>query len=192
MKVLARKVRSEHGIASVRVLRSDLRRVYRAYGIKLDLRSGFKQLRGAYFFDGDEPSVVIDKTLPEDPRVFTMAHELKHHLVDRDSVGFQCDFTKAGTDPVEIGAEVFAAELLFPEREFHEKLTSMGVHQFQCTAQHLVQLKHETRTTLSYQGLAKRAEFMRFASPGSFAGVQFRKLEEITYGKPYRRPRRAF
>lgn len=191
MKALARNVRAEHGFTTPRVLRIDLRRVYRAYGIKLDLRSGFKALRGAYFNDEYGPSVVIDKTLPEDPRVFTMGHELKHHLVDRDTPSFRCDFSKTGTDPVEIGAEVFAAELIFPEAEFLRLLTEAGVAAGTCNAEHLVRLKHETRTTLSYQGLAKRAEFMKLAAAGTFDRVQFKKLEEQIFGKPFRRIRRA-
>lgn len=189
MKALARDVRSRHQLAGPRVSRSDLRRVYKACGITLDLRSGFKNLRGAYFNDECGPTVVIDKRLPEDPRVFTMGHELKHHLADRECPGFRCNMANVGTDPVEIGAEVFAAELLFPEADFSALLAEMGVATGSCTPEHLVRLKHETRTTLSYQGLAKRAEFMRLANPGAFDRIQFKKLEEQMFGKPFRRVR---
>lgn len=119
-----------------------------------------------------------------------MGHELKHHLVDRDATSFQCDFAKTGTDPVEIGAEVFAAELIFPEADFVQLLTAMGVEGSSCAAEHLVRLKHETRTTLSFEGLAKRAKFMGLALANAFDGVQFKKLEERMYGKPFRRARK--
>lgn len=190
MKALAREVRARNQLAGPRVSRSDLRRVYKACGITLDLRSGFKNLRGAYFNDECGPTVVIDKGLPEDPRVFTMGHELKHHLADRERPGFRCDMANVGTDPIEIGAEVFAAELLFPEADFSALLAQMGVTSGSCMPEHLVRLKHETRTTLSYQGLAKRAEFMGLANPGTFDRIQFKKLEEQMFGKPFRRARK--
>ena len=190
MKALARTVRAKHDITGPRVTRTNLRRVYKAYGIRFDLRSGFKNLRGAYFNDEFGPCIVVAKALPEDPRVFTMGHELKHHLVDRDTQGFQCKFENVGTDPVEIGAEVFSAELLFPEAEYLALLAEMGVTEGTCTAEHLARLKHDTRTTLSYQGLAKRAEFMNLAEAGAFDGVQFKKLEEQIFGKPFRRFRK--
>src|SRR5207302_1375777 len=102
------------------------------------------------------------------PRIFTMAHELKHHLADRDSPGFQCQFANVGSDPVEIGAEVFAAELIFPEEDFAQLLATMGVPPNDCTAEQIVHVKHRTRTTLSYQGLVKRAEFLQLAPSGTF------------------------
>jgi hypothetical protein len=48
----------------------------------------------------------------------------------------------------------------------------------------LIRLKRETRTTLSYAGLAKRAVFLGFAAPGSFDGVRWKKLEEQIFGEP--------
>jgi hypothetical protein len=51
----------------------------------------------------------------------------------------------------------------------------------------LVRLKHETRTTLSYQGLKKRAERLKLAPPGALTKTQFVELEEQLYGKPFRR-----
>jgi Zn-dependent peptidase ImmA (M78 family) len=191
LKALARQVRAENGLTTPRVLRSDLRRIYKKERIKIDLKPGFKNLRGAYFNDECGTSVVIAKGLPPDPTVFTMAHELKHHLKDRDTPDFQCGFAEGTTDHIEVGAEIFAAELIFPESDFRELLAKMGVQQNGCTAEHLVHLKHETRTTLSYQGMAKRAEFMKLAPSGCFAKVKFTKLEEQMYGKPFRRSRKA-
>jgi len=49
LKNLARETRAEYGIASVRVLRSDLRRIYSDQGIRIDLWDHkLKNLRGAY------------------------------------------------------------------------------------------------------------------------------------------------
>ena len=184
MKALARQIRLEHHLHTARVLRSDLRRLYRAYGIKIDLWPyKFRGLRGAYFDDDLGPTVVLARQLPPEPMIFTMAHELKHHLVDRGLGLSYCDPSNA-REPIEIGAEIFAAELIFPEQEFVKCLRQMGIGPRRCTPEVLVRLKHETETTLSYTGLAKRAEFLNFALAGSLAKVQWKKLEEQIYGEP--------
>src|SRR6266852_2433820 len=105
---------------------------------------------------------MLAKGLPDDPAIFTMGHELKHHLVDRESIVSLCDPSNRSAE-IEIGAEIFAAELIYPEQMFRENLLSLGVTAGSCTPQDLVALKRETKTTLSYAGLAKRAEFLGFA-----------------------------
>jgi Zn-dependent peptidase ImmA (M78 family) len=191
MKLLAREVRSEFGLLTPQVRKSDLRRIYTKHSIKIDLwPHGFKKVRGAYFNDEDGVTVMLDRSLPEDPMIFTMAHELKHHLVDRELSLSYCGANNE-TEPIEIGAEVFAAELIFPEQDFITYLSSIGVVPGACKSENLVRLKHETKTTLSYQGLVKRAEFLGFAAKGAFRGVRFQKLEEQIYGLPiYKRLRR--
>jgi Zn-dependent peptidase ImmA (M78 family) len=151
-----------------------LRRLYRVYGIKIDLwPHKFKALRGAYFDDDLGPTVVLARQLPAEPMIFTMAHELKHHLVDRGLGLSYCDPSNA-REPIEIGAEIFAAELIFPQRDFVEYLRQMGIGPRQCTPEVIVRLKHETQTTLSYAGLAKRAEFLNFAAGGSHPGKSWK------------------
>jgi len=191
MKALARDIRAQYSLTSPRVLKSDLRRIYKDQGIRIDLwPHKFKQMRGAYFNDHLGPTVVIVKGLPYDPTIFTMAHELKHHLADQD-LPVACCEADARNEVIEIGAEVFAAEFIFPEADFSRLLGEIGATRGRCTAEMIVKLKQETRTTLSYTGLAKRAEFMRFAAAGSLAKVAWKKLEEKLYGvPPYRRFRR--
>jgi hypothetical protein len=55
--------------------------------------------------------------LPDEPTIFTMAHELKHHLVDSGAGPVVCR-TNEQTKRIEIGAEVFASELIYPEKDF--------------------------------------------------------------------------
>lgn len=184
LKALARQIRNEHGLNTPRVLRSDLRGIYRAYGITIDLwPHKFKQLRGAYFFDSIGPTVMLARYLPNEPLIFTMAHELKHHLTDRDSVLLYCGMSNEN-EVLEIGAEIFAAELIFPEQEFVDYLKQMGIDVNKCTPEVLVSLKRETKTTLSYAGLAKRAEQLGFAPRDSLAKIKWKKLEEKIYGEP--------
>src|SRR5262249_55588269 len=122
-------------------------------------------------------------SLPEEPRIFTMCHELKHHLVDRNLGIATCAASNINT-AIEIGAEVFGAELMFPEQMFAQTMQSMGIKHGCCEAKHLVQLKHDTRTTLSYAGLVKRAEFLGFSHENAMVAVKWRALEESIYGEP--------
>jgi Zn-dependent peptidase ImmA (M78 family) len=189
MRLLAVSVRDQYNLQTPRVLKSDLRRIYRDQGIQIDLWPyKLKKLRGAYFYDEGGASVMLAKDLPDDPTIFTMGHELKHHLVDRNSIVSLCDPSNQST-AIEIGAEIFSAELIYPEQMFRDNLLAMGVGLGSCTAQHIVLLKRNTRTTLSYAGLAKRAEFMGFAPENSLAKVAWKTLEESIYGVPFYKQR---
>jgi Zn-dependent peptidase ImmA (M78 family) len=184
LKTRAREVRVEHSLVSVRVLRSDLRRIYSKLGVRIDSwPHKFKQVRGAYFDDELGPTVMLPKHLPVEPTIFSMAHELKHHLVDR-RLGMSYCSASNDAEPIEIGAEIFAAELIFPEPDFIDFLNTKGVKEGECTPVVLIRLKHETETTLSYASLAKRAEFLQFAPRASLAKVKWKKLEEEIYGEP--------
>jgi Zn-dependent peptidase ImmA (M78 family) len=104
------------------------------------------------------------------PMIFTMGHELKHHLVDRDSIVALCDPSNQSGE-IEIGAEIFAAEMIYAENMLRDDLSRIGVKMGSCTAEQLVILKHETKATLSYAGIAKRAEFLGIASQNSLAKI---------------------
>jgi hypothetical protein len=185
LKELARSIRSEFGLITPRVMRSDLRRIYRDREIKIDLwPQKFRTLRGAYFNDENGATVMLAKGLPEDPMVFTMAHELKHHLRDAGISVSYCDPSNE-REPIEIGAEVFAAELIYPENDFARDMVERNIGFGKCHPADLVRLKRETRTTLSYSGLAKRAQFLGFSNSGALIGVKWKKLEEEIYGVPF-------
>lgn len=191
LKELARQQRLEHGLTTPRVLRSDLRRIYKQHDIQLDLwppkgamsNCAMKTLRGAFFCDEHGITIMISRMLPDAPAIFTMAHEFKHFLVDRTSSAIICA-DRNQTEQIEIGAEVFAAEFLYPDQDFREDLLQMGVKPGECTAEDLVRLKHERQATLSYQGMAKKAEFLRFALAGAFEGVKWQNIQEKIYGTP--------
>lgn len=184
MRALADGIRDQYGLQTARVLKSDLRRIYKDQKIRIDLWPyKLKKLRGAYFNDESGPSVLLAKGLPDDPMIFTMGHELKHHLVDREKIVSLCDPSNQSAE-VEIGAEVFAAELIYPEEMFRQDLIGLGASIGSCTPAQLVTLKRQTGTTLSYAGIAKRAEFLGFVPQGSLAKIAWKKLEESIYGVP--------
>jgi hypothetical protein len=71
-------------------------------------------------------------------------------------------------------------------------MNQLGVQPGQCTAEDIVRLKHESKTTLSYSGLVKRAEWLKYADSGSLPRAGLRSLELQMYGVPFYRRRRAF
>ena len=180
LKLLARQVRAEHGLHSPRVLASDLRRIYEQHGIVIDSWPyRLRHLRGAFISDDLGTTVMLASGLPQDPMVFTMAHELKHFFRDRDLGIYYCDQSNLGRE-VEVGAEIFAAELLFPDQDFIKHMRLLRVGRDQCLPKTLVHLKGKTRTTLSYAGLAKKAERLGYAPPCSLTKIKtWRKLEEL-------------
>ena len=180
LKLLAREVRVENGISSPRVLPRDMMRIYARHGITVDeWPYRFRHLRGAFINDHLGPTVMVAKGLPQAPMVFTMAHELKHFFRDRDLGISYCDQTNLNKS-IEIGAEIFAAELLFPDRDFVSHLTKMGIRANQCLPKTLIQLKRQTGTTLSYAGLAIKAEWLGFAPAHSLTTIKtWRRLEAL-------------
>ena len=192
MMEFAREQRALIGLNGPRVLKSDVRKIFKNYSVQVDLwpmpgmvtQKSLKNLRGAYMNHPESgPCVMISRNIPDEPQIFTMAHELKHHLADKDLITAFCHDSN-NSDVLEIGAEVFAAELIYPQQIFTVNLTEMGVTHGQCRAEDIVKLKHDTQTTLSYAGLAKRAEFLGFATDGSLKSVKWKKLEESIYGEP--------
>jgi Zn-dependent peptidase ImmA (M78 family) len=187
LKALARQVRAENGLTSPRVLPTDLMRIYAKHGIVLDeWPYRFKNLRGAFINDHIGTTIMIAKGLPQDPKVFTMAHELKHFFRDRDLGISYCDLSNLNKN-LEIGAEVFAAELLFPDRDFVAHMNMMGIRRDQCLPKTLIRLKRKTRTTLSYAGLAKKAERLGYAPYHSLTTIKtWRRLEAVYDEAPVR------
>lgn len=178
MRELALEVRARNGIEGSDLSMRDMWRIYCEEGIeKLDFRHGFKDLRGAYFNDDCGVTVMLAGGLPDEPTVFTMAHELKHHLVDAESGPVVCR-TNEQTKRIEVGAEVFASELIYPEKDFVYDLFRLlrGMPQT-VSPEVLVELKRKTNTTLSYAALAKRTVLLRLADEKAFRAVRWANLQ---------------
>ena len=187
LKQLAREVRAEHRLTSPRVLPSDLMKIYDFYGIEVDQWPyRFRNLRGAFINDHLGSTVMLAKGLPQDPMVFTMAHELKHFFRDRDLGISYCDQSNLSKS-LEVGAEIFAAELLFPDRDFISHMSAMGVRRDQCLPKTLIQLKRKTGTTLSYAGLAIKAERLGYAPSHSLTTIKTWRRLEALHSPPLRR-----
>jgi Zn-dependent peptidase ImmA (M78 family) len=181
MRELALEVRARNKIERPSVSMRDMWRIYRAEGIEqMDFRHGFKDLRGAYFNDDLGVTVMLAGGLPDEPTIFTMAHELKHHLVD-SQVGTLLCRSDDQSKRIEIGAEVFAAEFIYPEKDFVYDLIRLlrGMPQ-SINPRVLVELKRKTGTTLSYAALAKRCILLTLSDEVAFRNVRWGELEGRT------------
>jgi Zn-dependent peptidase ImmA (M78 family) len=193
-KAQALKIREAYGVSSPSLKLRKMRDIYKDQGIDLIYWPvKLKVVRGAYICDEDGPTVMVYKDLPTDPKMFTLAHELKHHLIDNGA----CRTVDNGKDVREIAAEVFAAELLLPETIFIQELGQRGVSLRQpagleTVRQAIIKMKRETGTTLSYMGLSKRGERLGYAQRGELLGTKWKKLEEAYYGVPFYKRRPAY
>lgn len=186
LKELARAKRAQYGVTTEALNLIVVRKIYSDEGIRIDNWKFPRTIRAAYMSDDADPSVAINKTLPREPRLFSLVHELKHHYVDRLKIEqgqIKCgDYNE--NQVIEIGAEVFAAEFIYPEAEFLERLQLLNIKAGHCSPEDVVRLKRECKACVSYQFLRKRIVRLGFAAPHAFDKIQFQKLEERLYGPP--------
>lgn len=186
LKDLARQKREQYHVVTTRFGLREVREIYKAEGVTVDLRPLSARIRAVYMCDDDDPSVLVNKKLPEEPRLFAMVHELKHHYCDRQAIEqgeIRCGDYNAN-EVIEIGAEVFAAEFIFPEAEFLMLTERLGLFSGHCSPEDMVTLKRTSETKVSYTFLKKRLERLQFIKHGEFDTVQFQKLEEALFGPP--------
>jgi hypothetical protein len=126
--------------------------------------------------------------LPDEPTIFSMAHELKHHVVDRDLMVTLCGPTDNAViaddrNAIKIGAEVFAAEFIHPEADFVRDLEKIGSP---CDPKALVRLKEAASTSLSYQAMVKRSlrlGLLHYTDELRFEGLRWGLLEKRLFGR---------
>ena len=192
LKKLAHEVRREYSLSTQSISLTTVRNIYKAEEIVLDYWPyKLKKVRAAYFLDDGIPYVLLNaKIKPKEPRIFSLCHELKHHYIDQKVItqkgymGCQ-DVSWSSGSHIEIGAEIFAAEFIYPEEEFLDFVRRMGIDEGSCSKEQVVQLKRECGAPVSYVFLRKRLEWFGFIEKGAFDGVQFQKLEEQIYGVPF-------
>lgn len=191
--VLAREKRAAHRVDTAAFGLLEVRKIYKAEGIRLDYWPLPYKIKALYMCDDDDCSVAVQKTLPYEPKLFALVHELKHHYRDREALGSRmivCGDYNAN-ELIEKGAEVFAAEFIYPVAEFAGDLQNLGITSW--TNESVVQLKRSCKAKVSYKYLCKRLERLGLAGERQFEGVQFQKLEERMFGVPFyrRNPSRA-
>jgi Zn-dependent peptidase ImmA (M78 family) len=118
--------------------------------------------------------------------LFALVHELKHHWVDQELIEsgeLQCgDYNQNELE--EKGAEVFAAEFIYPEEEFAADISRSGISDWDVDA--IVRFKREfCRAKVSYTYIRKRLEWLSMIGLGEFADVRFQAREEELHGIPF-------
>lgn len=186
LKQLATEKRALHRVATANFGLREARAIFKVEGVAVDLRPLKGKIKAVYMCDDDDPSVLVNNSLPDEPRLFAMVHELKHHYCDREAISsgqIRCGDYNANEE-IEKGAEVFAAEFIYPEAEFLRLAKTLGIPASNCSAEHVVTFKRSCQAKVSYTFLRKRLERLGFAEKGSFDKVQFQKLEEQLFGPP--------
>ena len=185
MRELAREKRGLHRVDTAGFGLREVRGIYKVEGVRIDFWPLPYKIKALYMCADGDCSVAIQRTLPDEPKLFALIHELKHHYRDREALGsgiIHCgDYNR--NEVIEIGAEVFAAEFIYPEAEFAGDIAALGVRVWD--AERVVRLKRGCKAKVSYRFLCKRLERLGLVARGQFDGVQFQKLEEKLFGLPY-------
>ena len=190
LKFLARQKRAKYRVNTAAFGLSQVRVIYKEEGIRIDHWPLPRKIKALYVCADGDCSVALQPTLPYEPKLFALIHELKHHYRDRQALGehlFHCGDYDAN-ELIEKGAEVFAAEFIYPEVEFAEDLENLGITIRE--ASNIVELKRNCKAKVSYHFIRKRLERLGLIASGQFDGVQFQKLEDSIYGAPFYRRRR--
>src|SRR5205085_528155 len=128
------------------------------------------KIRASYFCDDGDCSVLLKKDLPPAPKLFALAHELKHHYVDQQLIKdrvIQCgDYNR--NEFIEKTAEVFAAEFIYPEGEMRALAASMGINARTCTKEKIIDFKRACPVCISYTFIVKRFERFGFCPRGAY------------------------
>jgi Zn-dependent peptidase ImmA (M78 family) len=190
MRELARKKRQEYSVDTSAFGVREVRSIYRMENITVDIRKLPSCLKAIYVLTDEGASVAVRKDLPDQPKIFALVHELKHHWVDHDLIRtdpFTCGDYNAN-ELQEKGAEVFAAEFIYPEQEFLDDIGACNGTTW--TAEDIVRFRREhCRAKVSFTFIRKRLERAGLILPDQFVGIKFQKLEEEMYGVPfYRQP----
>jgi Zn-dependent peptidase ImmA (M78 family) len=79
LKELAREKRQLYGVDTGAFGLREVRKIYKAEGIRLDYWPLSYKIKAIYMCTDDDPSVAVQKSLPDQPKLFALVHELKHH-----------------------------------------------------------------------------------------------------------------
>src|ERR1700687_4364418 len=143
LKQLARQKRAEFCVNTAAFGLSEVRVIYKREGIRIDHWPLPRKVKALYMCEDGDCSVALQATLPYEPKLFALVHELKHHFRDREVLGagvIHCGDYDAN-ELIEKGAEVFAAEFIYPEAEMRQLIGQMGITSHSCTPEVVIEFK---------------------------------------------------
>lgn len=190
IRTAAQIKREEFGVRTGAFGVREVRAIYRREGITIDIRKLPSCLKAIYVANENDVSVAVQKDLPDEPKIFALIHELKHHWIDHELIKagiVHCGDYNAN-ELIEKGAEVFAAEFIYPDEEF--LIDAKSCQPAAWSAEDIVRFKrNHCRAKVSYTFIRKGLERRGLVAPQQFTNVKFKKLEEEMYGIPfYRQP----
>jgi len=187
LRALARAKRIEYGVVTAKLNLTVVRNIYKKEGITIDLQKlkGYK-IKAAYYCDNQDYSVLVSKDLPREPKLFALVHELKHHYRDQAEIlnGEMLCGDYNANELIEKGAEVFAAEFIYPESEMKALINQMDITAANVTPQRIVEFKRNASASVSYTFIRKRFARFEICSMEQYKNIRFTKLEEEIYGPP--------
>ena len=191
MRTLAHEKREKHDVVTSSLNLNTVAAIYRKEVIRIDRRPlKSPRIRAAYFCEDGDCSVLVKSTLPREPKIFALVHELKHHYRDRVKIE-RCEIRCGDYNAhelIEKGAEVFAAEFIYPENEMRTLAAQLGLRIGRCTPEDICRFKKECPAPISFQFILKRFERFGFFAKGAYASVQFKNLFESLYPPIYKQP----
>jgi Zn-dependent peptidase ImmA (M78 family) len=131
IRELAASLLREHGVTTPPVPIED---IVRRSGLKIRLEPLESDLSGFVVRRDGHGLIGVNSAHAKVRQRFTVAHELGHYLlhqndqwhVDRSVfTRFRSDVSSKGTDPEEIEANLFAAEILLPREMLHEDMQTL-------------------------------------------------------------------
>jgi Zn-dependent peptidase ImmA (M78 family) len=189
VKALARDKRSFYEVDSKKINLTSIKKIYKAEDIKVhNCPNKLRNLRASYYNDDLGCDVLLNQKMPREAKIFSLLHELKHHYLDQEHLHGrnQLCFLRYDEEPLlELTAEVFAAEFIWPEQNFSSDLHSFGIRQGVCSKEAIVNFQRTCGVPVSYTYIIKRLEWFRIIPQGYFKGTQWKKLEWDMYGKPF-------
>jgi Zn-dependent peptidase ImmA (M78 family) len=189
LKNLAREKRLYHAVRTNAFGLREIRQIYKTEGIQIDTWPLPPKIKAMYMCSDGHFSVAVQKKLPDEPKLFALVHELKHHYVDQENIanGMALCGDYNQNELIEKGAEVFAAEFIYPQAEFLDFVEASGISDW--SPENIVRIKRGIQAKVSYTFIRKRLERLGFIERGEHATVHFKKLEEKMFGMPFWRAR---
>ncbi|PYX52757.1 MAG: hypothetical protein DMG76_28325 [Acidobacteria bacterium] len=185
LKALAREKRAHHAVRTHSFGLREVRKIYKDEGVRIDPWPLPPKIKAMYMCADGDFSVAVQRKLPDEPKLFALVHELKHHYLDQEAIenGVVLCGDYNQNELIEKGAEVFAAEFIYPESEFYELVQSQNVVRWE--AETIVHLKRRISAKVSYTFIRKRLKRLGLIVRGEYDHLRFQKLEEQMFGLPF-------
>lgn len=175
----AKTIRRLAGFQTLRIGARDLKRfMIENAPIQIDRWPTGNSVKTLWYRSQDSWNLAIDSRLPREPYIWSLAHSLKHVVLDEMVSGSACN----PKEKLCRDANRFAQEFLFPDDIFRSLVREFTGGQRQVSASDMVHIKVQSGTPLSYRTLIYKAERCRLGNSDELLDVDFARVERQIYG----------